>query len=98
VLDIRLTPALIEEGNVRELISKLQNMRKDAGYEVVDRINAGYTGCSGSLGGVIVNNRDAIAVEILADTLMEATPPEGAFAKEWDINGENVLLWVARAT
>ncbi|MCL2378567.1 MAG: isoleucine--tRNA ligase [Defluviitaleaceae bacterium] len=96
VLDIRLTPELIEEGNVRELISKLQNMRKDAGFEVVDRIHAGYTGCSGNLGGVIVNNREAVTVEILADSLEESTPPEGAFAKEWDINGENVQLWVMK--
>jgi len=96
VLDTRLTPALIEEGNVRELISKLQNMRKDAGYEVVDRIHAGYAGCSGSLGSAITNNREFMIAEILADTLEETTPPDGAFAKEWDINGESVLLWVAK--
>jgi len=94
VLDIRLTPELIEEGNVRELISKLQNMRKDAGYEVVDRIHAGYADCSGNLSNVLINNRETIAAEILADKLDEASPPEGAYAKVWDINGENVQLWV----
>ena len=96
VLDIRLTPALIEEGNVRELISKLQNMRKDAGYEVTDRINAGYYENTPGLGKVMANNREAIAAEILADALTESTPPEGAYAKEWDINGENVNLWVIK--
>ncbi|MCL2404460.1 MAG: isoleucine--tRNA ligase [Defluviitaleaceae bacterium] len=96
VLDTRLTPELIEEGNVRELISKLQNMRKDAGYEVVDRIHAGYNNNTPGLGDVISNNYETIAGEILADSLKHSAPPTGAYAKQWDINGENIGLWVMK--
>ena len=95
VLNVQLTDALIEEGTVRELVSKLQNMRKDAGFEVVDRIYAGYGGAEG-LGQVIAKNRDEICAEILADKLEETPPVDGAYAKEWDINGEKIELWVAR--
>jgi len=96
VLNTQLSPELIEEGNLRELMSKLQNMRKDAGYEVVDRIHAGYCKHSQCLGKVIANNRELITAEILADTLEESTPPEGAYAKDWNINGEDIQLWVKR--
>jgi len=96
VLDIRLTPELIEEGTVRELISKLQNMRKDAGYEVVDRIIAGYCKFAPGLGEAIANNSDFISAEILADKLEAAAPTGDAYVKEWDINGEGIQLWVTK--
>ncbi|MCL2528326.1 MAG: DUF5915 domain-containing protein, partial [Defluviitaleaceae bacterium] len=96
VLDTKLTPELIEEGTLRELMSKLQNMRKDAGFEVMDRIHAGYGDYAPGLGKVIANNRDTIIAEILADTLEDAGPADGAYAKEWNINGEDILLWVKR--
>ncbi|MCL2360344.1 MAG: isoleucine--tRNA ligase [Defluviitaleaceae bacterium] len=96
VLNTQLTPELIEEGNLRELMSKLQNMRKDAGFEVMDRINAGYYDNAPVLTHVIVNNRETIMTEILADNLDETPPPEGAYSKSWTINGEDIGLWVIR--
>ena len=97
VLNTELTPALIEEGNMRELVSKWQNMRREAGFDVTDRINAGYSG-SAVLSSVIENNHAAISAELLADSLLAATPPDSAFAKDWGINGEDVNLWVQKAT
>jgi len=96
VLNTQLSPELIEEGTLRELMSKLQNMRKDAGFEVTDRIHAGYWDYAPGLGKVIENNREAIAADILADKLEESTPPEGAYAKAWNINGEDIQLWVRK--
>jgi len=108
VLNTQLTPALIEEGTVRELISKWQNMRREAGYEVTDRIRAGYQMAArnesyiadhsdyAQLGEVITRNQDHITEEILADQLESAVPPEGAYAKDWNINGEAVTMWVLR--
>ena len=96
VLNTVLTPALIEEGNVRELVSKWQNMRREAGFDVTDRINAGFNGTA-TLAAVITNNHNAISVELLADNLSPIPPPDGAFAKEWPINGENIELWVKKA-
>jgi len=96
VLDTTLTPLLIEEGNMRELVSKWQNMRREAGYDVTDRITAGYSN-NAVLGQVISNNSTVIAAELLADSLAIATPPQGAFAKEWNVNGEVIELWVNKA-
>jgi len=97
VLNTTLTPELIEEGNMRELVSKWQNMRREAGFDVTDRITAGYSN-NAVLSAVIDNNRAAIAAELLADELSVSTPPESAFAKEWNINGEKVALWVNKVT
>jgi len=96
VLNTVLTPELIEEGNMRELVSKWQNMRREAGFDVTDRINAGYSN-NNVMSAVITNNHAEISAELLADSLNETTPPEGAFTKEWNINGENVELWVKRS-
>ena len=96
VLNTTLTPQLIEEGNVRELVSKWQNMRRDAGFEVTDRINAGFSNTA-TLTTVIQNNHSPISTELLADSLSPSAPPEGAFVKEWAINGENIELWVKKA-
>ena len=95
VLDVNLTPGLIEEGSVRELISKLQNMRRDAGFEVTDRIYAGHDK-NELLSKVISKNSVFIADEILADKLEKSSPPNGAYVKEWSINGEKIELWVIR--
>ena len=95
VLDVQLTPELIEEGSVRELVSKLQNMRRDAGFEVTDRILAGH-GRHDFLGTVIAKNRDVLMEEILADEIYEKNPPEGAYVKQWNINDEKIELWVKR--
>jgi isoleucyl-tRNA synthetase len=96
VLDTTLTPELIEEGNVRELVSKWQTMRRDAGFEVTDTIYAGYGG-NDVLSQIIINNQAFIAAELLAKKLEAAPPPTNAYAKKWNINGEDIDLWVKRA-
>jgi len=92
-LDTALTPALIEEGYVREVVSKIQTMRKEAGFDVMDRINICYQG-SGVIAEVIGKNRNAILPELLADS-MEPGAPNG-FSKECDVNGEQIVFTVAR--
>jgi isoleucyl-tRNA synthetase len=98
VLNVSLTPELIEEGNMRELISKFQNMRREAGFEVTDHISAGYHPSKegNGLAGVLERNKDEISREILATEISGASAPSGAFAKEWSINGEKINLWVMR--
>ena len=93
VIDTNLTEELIAEGYVREVISKLQNMRKDAGFEVVDRIRVTYT-ASEKLAAVIENGRAEIMKAVLA---VELTPgAEGELVREWNINGEKATLGVSR--
>jgi isoleucyl-tRNA synthetase len=105
VLDTRLTPELIEEGNVRELVSKWQNMRRDAGYDVTDKIRAGFyrgngVAGNGELEGVIAKNNAEIASEILAGGIEPSQTPQdipgGAFQKKYDINGILLEMWVKR--
>ena len=95
VLDTTLTPALVEEGHMRELVSKWQNMRREAGFEVTDRIHAGYSS-NAIMSKVIANNHAEISLELLADSLEMAAAPPSAFAKEWNINGESIELWVKK--
>lgn len=91
-LDTNLTPELIEEGFVRELISKLQTMRKEAGFEVQDYIGV-YYGGNEKIGGIIERNREQISDEVLA---VEIGAGAGGYEKEWNINGEKVLLAVEK--
>ncbi|MBP3382113.1 MAG: hypothetical protein J6L00_05640, partial [Clostridia bacterium] len=93
VLDTTLTPALIEEGFVREIISKLQTMRKEAGFEVTDHITV-YVDGNENIGELVSRNADTICDDVLADgiTLGEID----GFVKEWDINGEKVTFGVKR--
>ena len=93
VMDTNLTPELLEEGFVREVISKVQTMRKDAGFEVMDRIVLTVNG-SDKVAEVISKNEAAIAKVVLADEIKEAEA-EG-FVKDWNINGENVTLGVKK--
>ena len=95
VLNTTLTPELIEEGNRRELVSKWQNMRREAGFDVTDRINAGFSDNT-VLAAVIERNHTTIATELLADSLTLCPPTANAFAKEWNINGEKIELWVEK--
>ena len=93
VMDTTLTPELIEEGFVRELISKIQTMRKEAGFEVMDHIAVGYA--SGEkVAGIFAKYGADIMQEVLAERL-EAGKLAG-YQKEWDINGESVTLAVER--
>ena len=93
VIDTNLTEELIAEGYVREVISKLQNMRKDAGFEVVDRIKVTYT-ASDKLAAVIEAGAEDIKKAVLAVELVPGA--EGELVREWNINGEKATLGVAR--
>jgi isoleucyl-tRNA synthetase len=93
VLDTNLTPELIEEGFVRELISKIQTMRKEAGFEVMDKIYV-YEKGNDKLKGIMENNKAGIIKDVMADDIKFDTL-EG-YEKEWDINGEKVVLAVKK--
>ncbi len=93
VLDTKLTEELIEEGFVREVISKLQTMRKDAGFEVMDRINVTLKVCD-KIKACVENNMEQIKDETLADTVVFAEP-EG-YVKDWNINGEDSVFGVEK--
>ena len=88
-----LTDDLIEDGHVREMISKLQNLRKETGLEVVDRIKVHYAGNS-KLGQIIAKRKDFISSEVLAVSFEEG---EGETAKEVTINGEKIKFTVTKA-
>ena len=93
VLDTNLTSELIEEGFVREIISKIQTMRKEAGFEVMDKIHV-YAKDNQRIMDIMENHRDEIMSEVLAEeiTLNETD----GYVKEWSINKENVVLGVTR--
>ena len=94
VLDTALTPELIEEGYVREIISKIQTMRKEADFDVMDHINIYVTG-NDKITDIILRNKDEISTDVLADGI--AVDSVGAtLSKEWDINGETVTLGVQK--
>ena len=93
VLDTKLSPELIEEGFVFEIISKLQTMRKDSGFEVMDRIEAAFSG-NDKIEEVIKKNADAISDKVLANALKYEETFDGA--KEWDINGEKLTISVKK--
>jgi isoleucyl-tRNA synthetase len=92
VLDTNLTPELIEEGLMRELVSKLQTMRKEAGFEVADHIRIGYAG-GGEAARVLVKFADGVKADTLAERI-----EEGVFGhtKDWDLNGNAITLSVER--
>ncbi|AEV67725.1 isoleucine--tRNA ligase [Acetivibrio clariflavus] len=93
VLDTNLTPELIEEGFVREIISKIQTMRKEAGFEVQDHIKI-YFANNARIAEIIERNKAVIGEETLADEISEGN--NGSYNKEWNINGEKVNLGVEK--
>ena len=93
VLDTNLTPELIEEGFVRELISKIQTMRKDAGFEVMDTIKI-YVSGNDKIAAIFETNKASIAHDVLATAITAAQG--GSYTKDWDINGEKVTLGVEK--
>ena len=93
VLDKTLTPELIEEGFVRELVSKLQTMRKDADFEVTDHIKVSLTG-NDTLQTLAQRYEEQIQEEVLADSISYET--DCANAKDWNLNGETVRLGVEK--
>ena len=93
VLDTNLTPELLEEGFVRELISKIQTMRKEAGFEVMDKIKVSYE-ANEKIKAIFEKYGTQIAGEVLADVVTEGKG--NGYEKEWDINGEHVSLGVEK--
>ena len=93
VLETSLTPELIEEGFVRELISKIQTMRKEAGFEVIDKITV-YADDNDKILQVLSSHKEEIISEVLA---VDIKPGEmSGYTKEWDINGEKVTIGVEK--
>ena len=92
-IDTTLTKELIEEGFVRELISKIQTMRKEAGFNVTDHISVTISG-SDKVAEIALNKKDDIAGDTLTDSLTAAEPD--GYVKEWDINGEKVSIGVKK--
>ena len=93
VMNTNLSEELIEEGFVFEVISKLQTMRKDSGFEVMDRIEAAFTG-NDKLQDVIKKNSDMISGKVLANEFKFGETFDNA--KEWDINGEKLTISVKK--
>ena len=93
VLETTLTPELIEEGFVRELVSKVQTMRKEAGFEVTDRILVLAAG-NEKIETVLKNNAEQIKSEVLANDMILGETR--GYVKEWNINGEAVTLAVEK--
>ncbi len=92
VLDTNLTDELIEEGFVYEVISKIQTMRKDSDFEVMDHINV-YISGNDRIADVVKKNADAIGEKVLANAIRYES---GGNAKEWNVNGEKVVIGVER--
>ncbi len=93
VLDTNLTEELLEEGFVREIISKIQTMRKEAGFEVMDKIII-YAKGNDKVIDIINRNKDSIFNDVLAKDVV--TGQTSGYEKEWDINGEKVTLAVEK--
>ena len=93
VLDTNLTEELLEEGFVREIISKIQTMRKEADFEVMDQIAVYYQG-SEKVNSIFTKNCDTIKKEVLATEITSGD--QGEYKKEWNINGETVTLGVSK--
>jgi isoleucyl-tRNA synthetase len=100
VMDMNLTDELLEEGTVGELISKIQTMRKDAGFEVMDHIKLYFEG-NETIAKIVQKNKEAIARKVLAEEIKyeeakgsNALEPKAK--KEWNINGEKVTIGVEK--
>ena len=93
VLDTNLSPELIEEGFVRELISKIQTMRKEAGFEVMDKITVSSEG-NDKIATLLDKNSDTVKAEVLATDIISGEIK--GYSKEWNINGETVTLGVSK--
>ena len=93
VIDKNLTPELIEEGNVREIVSKIQTMRKDSGFEVMDNVKVSFSG-NDKIAEIALRNADEIKSDTLALELL--TNETLTNSKEWNINGETVVISVEK--
>ena len=93
IIDTELTDELIEEGKVREIVSKVQTMRKEAGFEVTDHIRLHIVGAA--VEAIALKNADVITSEVLADELI--TGSLAGYEKSWDINGDKADFSVEKA-
>jgi isoleucyl-tRNA synthetase len=93
VMDTNLTPELVEEGFVREIISKIQTMRKESDFEVMDRIRV-YVSGNDKIAEIAKKNDAEIRRVVLADEILTGTMNNAG--KEWNLNGEDVTLGVER--
>ncbi len=93
VLDTKLTPELLEEGFVREIISKVQTMRKEAGFEVMDKITV-FAKDNEKVINILNANADEIKSEVLATDIV--TGSTDGYEKSWNINGEEVVMAVKK--
>ena len=96
-LDTNLTDELIREGHIREITSKIQTMRKEAGFNVTDHIHVCVTGAS-SICDLLATDSTEVCTAVLADSMVFTPAAAGeGYTKDWDINGENVTITVERA-
>ena len=95
VLDTNLTEDLIEEGFVRELVSKIQTMRKEAGFEVQDHISV-FQSANDRIRAIMEKFGSDLKQEVLAESISYETADETAYTKEWTVNGEKVTLAVKK--
>ena len=93
VLDTNLTAELIEEGFVYEVISKIQTMRKDADFEVMDHIKVSVND-NDKVAQIVQKNVESISGKVLADSIV--TGETLAVSKEWNVNGEKVVIGVEK--
>ena len=93
VLDTNLTEELLEEGFVREIISKVQTMRKEAEFEVLDKITVYHNG-NDNIANIICKNIEQIKEDVLATDIINGS--NNGYSKEWNINGEKVTLIVVK--
>ncbi len=91
-LDTKLTPELEEEGLVRELVSKIQTMRKNSGFEVMDHISVTLSG-NDRLAKLVKKNEQRVASDVLADEILTADSADG---NEWKLNGETVTIKIEK--
>ena len=94
VLDTNLTPELLKEGMIREIISKVQTMRKEAGFEVTDHIVV-YEEGNDKIASLLSEEKAAIGAEVLADDIVIGKT--AGYVKEWNINGETATLGVEKS-
>jgi isoleucyl-tRNA synthetase len=95
VVTTEITPELADEGLARELVRRIQEMRKDAGFDISDRIRLTYDG-DADLARVLVSWRDYVSQETLAETVEASAPPAGAHSESHDVDGRKVTLAVLR--
>ncbi len=95
VLDANITEELKREGYLREVISKVQTMRKEADFEVTDRITV-YVSGSKLIEGIVADEESALKEGVLATSVITGEVPADVYQKEWDLNGETAVLGVAK--